>query len=285
MYAMMDYLQKEDPQAAQTVQKAIQCFEPFRENEQMYARYSLTKHSCRDKVLSLLKEIRNKSQFLDGDREAGFNTEQNALIAVNAEKYYTAMMSFDNESWNVRDTHMMETLDRLLQFHGKNAKGIVWEHNTHIGDARATDMKRAGMINIGQLAREQYGINQVYLVGFGSYQGTVIAGEEWGAAMEIMEVPAARKGTIEEVLHQQSPENRYIIFSEHASEKIFNTAMNHRAIGVVYRPERERFGNYVGSVMSQRYDAFIYLDQTTALHPLHLHPHQEKMPETYPFGF
>jgi erythromycin esterase len=285
MYAMMEYLQKEDPQAAQSVRRAIQCFEPFRENEQMYARYSLTEHSCRDKVLSLLKEIRNRSQFLDGDREAGFNTEQNAIIAVNAEKYYTAMMSFDNESWNVRDTHMMETLDRLLQFHGRGAKGIVWEHNTHIGDARATDMKRAGMINIGQLAREQYGINQVYLVGFGSYQGSVIAGEEWGAPMEIMQVPAAREGTIEEVLHQQAAQNRYLIFSEHPSEKIFNTAMNHRAIGVVYRPERERFGNYVASVMSQRYDAFIYLDQTTALHPLHLHPQLEKMPETYPFGF
>ena len=107
MYAMMDYLEKEDPQTAQTVKKAIQCFEPFQENEQMYARYSLTEHSCRDKVLALLKEIRTKARFLDGDREAGFNTEQNALIAVNAEKYYTAMMSFDNESWNVRDRHMM----------------------------------------------------------------------------------------------------------------------------------------------------------------------------------
>src|SRR5438309_7645957 len=146
MYAMMDYLKKEDPQAAQSVKKAIQCFEPFQENEQAYARYSLTEHSCRDKVLALLREIRTKAQFLDGDREAGFSTEQNALIAVNAEKYYTSMMSFDNESWNVRDRHMMQTLDRLMTFHGKDAKGIVWEHNTHIGDARATDMKRAGMV-------------------------------------------------------------------------------------------------------------------------------------------
>src|SRR5215203_3006739 len=117
-----------------------------------------------------------KAQFLDGDREAGFNTEQNALIAVNAEKYYRAMVSFDNESWNVRDRHMMETLQRLLKFHGRGAKGIVWAHNTHVGDARATDMERAGMVNIGQLAREQLRADQVYLVGFGTYEGTVCAG-------------------------------------------------------------------------------------------------------------
>lgn len=284
MREMMNYLQKEDPQAAQTVKKAIQCFEPYEENEHLYARYALTELSCRDKVLNLLKEIRRKAQFLDGDREAGFNTEQNALIAVNAEKYYRSMMSFDNDSWNVRDMHMMETLDRLMQFHGPQAKGIVWEHNSHIGDARATNMKRAGMINIGQLAREQYGINQVYLVGFGSYLGTVIAGDEWGAPMAEMEVPAAREGSVEYELHRESPRDRYLLFNGEDNKSKYEIEMKHRAIGVVYNPASERFGNYVPSVMSQRYDAFIYLDETTALHPLHLRPHNEKMPETYPFG-
>lgn len=285
MYAMMDYLEKEDPQTAQSVKKAIQCFEPFQENEQAYARASLTEHSCADKVLSLLKEIRTKAQFLDGDREAGFNTEQNALIAVNAEKYYRAMMSFNNESWNVRDRHMMETLDRLLSFHGKGAKAIVWEHNTHIGDARATDMARAGMVNTGQLAREQYGINQVYLVGFGSYQGTVIAGEEWGAPMKIMEVPEAREGSVEHLLHNESPQNRYLLFNTEDIRMQYETSIRHRAIGVVYNPYRERYGNYVPSVMANRYDAFVYLDKTRALHPLHLKPHTDKIPETYPFNF
>jgi erythromycin esterase-like protein len=285
MYAMMDYLEKEDPQTAQSVRQAIQCFEPYKEDEQMYARYSLTEHSCRDKVLALLREIRKKAQFLDGDREAGFNTEQNALIAVNAEKYYTAMMSFDNESWNVRDRHMMETLDRLLKFHGKGAKGIVWEHNTHIGDARATDMKRAGMVNIGQLAREEYGINQVYLVGFGTYQGTVIAGDEWGAPMKVMEVPPAREGSIEHILHRESSDSRYLLFNAEDIGQTYEESIRHRAIGVVYNPERERYGNYVPSVMANRYDAFIYLDVTSALHPLHLKPHLEKMPDMYPFNY
>ncbi|WP_121356483.1 erythromycin esterase family protein [Flavisolibacter nicotianae] len=285
LYAMINYLEKEDPQAAQSVKKAIQCFEPFQEDEHAYARYSLTEHSCRDKVLAMLREIRLKAQFLDGDREAGFNTEQNAIIAVNAEKYYSTMMSFNNDSWNVRDTHMMETLDRLMTFHGPKAKGIVWEHNTHIGDARATDMRRSGMVNIGQLAREQYGINKVYLVGFGSYQGTVIAGEEWGAPMKVMDVPEAREGSIEHQLHSESPQNRYLLFNAEEMRRQWDEAIRHRAIGVVYHPSREKFGNYVPSVMSNRYDAFVFLDATRALHPLHLKPHAEKIPETYPFNY
>ena len=284
LHEMISYLEKEDPQAAQSVIKAIQCFEPFEENEHLYARYSLTEHSCRDQVLAMLKEIRMKAQFLDGDREAVFNTEQNALIAVNAEKYYRSMMGFDNESWNVRDRHMMETLHRLMEFHGRNAKGIVWEHNTHIGDARATDMQRAGMVNIGQLAREEYGINKVYLAGFGTYRGSVMAGEEWGSPMKEMEVPEAREGSIEYELHRESSEDRYLLFNTDSFQQKYGTSIQHRAIGVVYSPERERYGNYVPSVLPQRYDAFIFLDETKALHPLHLRPHSEKMPDLYPFG-
>jgi Erythromycin esterase homolog len=283
MYAMVDYLEKEDPKAAQSVKKAIQCFEPFQENEQAYARFSLTEHSCRDKVLDLLKEIRMKAQFLDGDREAGFNTEQNAFIAVNAEKYYRSMMSFDNQSWNVRDTHMMDTLDRLLSFHGESAKGIVWEHNTHIGDARATDMSRAGMVNIGQLAREKYGEKKVYLAGFGTYQGSVIAGEEWGALMKEMKVPPARQGSVEEYLHNKNIGNGYLLFSEEKNEK-FQKRLPHRAIGVVYDPANEKYGNYVSSMMPERYNAFIFIDETKALHPMHIKPEGNKIPETYPFG-
>ena len=285
MREMVQYLEKEDPQTALAVKKAIQCFQPYEDNEHAYARVSLTEHSCRDKVLALLKEIRSKAMHLDGEPEAGFNTEQNALIAVNAEKYYRSMMSFDNESWNVRDTHMMETLDRLLQFHGTGAKGIVWEHNTHIGDARATNMKQAGMINIGQLAREQYGINKVYLVGFGSYQGSVIAGNEWGAPMKKLKVPPAKEGSIEHILHQHSTQDRYLLFRDPIANEQYTEAIYHRAIGVVYNPEHERYGNYVPSVMPQRYDAFIYIEETKALHPLHLHPHNEKMPDTFPFGY
>jgi erythromycin esterase-like protein len=242
--------------------------------------------------MALLKEIRLRAQFLNGDREAGFNTEQNALIAVNAEKYYRSMIGFDNESWNVRDRHMMETLNRLMKFHGQNArptgssgraKGIVWEHNTHIGDARATNMGRAGMVNTGQLAREEYGEDNVYLVGFASYKGTVIAGEEWGAPMKEMEIPEARPGSIEAELHKKNINKCYILFSNEM-DRMYQTEINHRAIGVVYNPGMERYGNYVPSVLSRRYDAFIFLDETKALHPLFLHPDKHKLPATYPFN-
>ncbi len=284
MKAMMHYLETEDPNAANSVKKAIQCFEPFNENEQQYARYTLREAGCREEVVALLKEIRLKAQFLDGDREAGFNTEQNALIAVNAEKYYRSMIGFDNESWNVRDRHMMETLDRLMKFHGKNAKGIVWEHNTHIGDARATGMSKAGMVNIGELAREEYGEDNVYLAGFASYHGSVIAGAEWGAPMKVMEVPEAQKGSVEYRLHQESAKDRYLLFNKEIPEEYFEK-MGHRAIGVVYDPAMEKYGNYVPSLLPQRYDAFLFIDETKALHPLALHVDRRKVPETFPSDF
>ena len=283
MKVMMNYLEKEDPQAAQSVRKAIQCFEPFNEDEHQYAHYSLNTHNCRDEVVALLREIRMKAQYLDGDREAGFNTEQNALIAVNAEKYYRSMIGFDDISWNVRDRHMIKTLERLMQFHGDKSKGIVWAHNTHIGDAMATNMAAAGMVNIGQLAREEYGEDNVYLTGFASYKGEVIAGDEWGSLMEIMQVPEAKDKSIEATLHQQSNENKYILFNEE-TDSIYETHIAHRAIGVVYHPLNEKRGNYVPSILNKRYNALIYFDETRALHPLHMEPHNIKTPETFPFG-
>lgn len=284
MREMVDYLEKEDPKTAQLAKAAIHCFEPYEDNEQAYARFSFSSHRCRDAVVQLLKEVRAKAQNLDGDPEAAFNTEQNALIAVNAEKYYRSMMGFDNESWNIRDGHMMETLQRLRQFHGPDEKAIVWEHNTHIGDARATDMKHSGTLNIGQLAREAWGFEKVYLCGFGSYKGSVIAGDAWGAPMERLHVPEAREDSVEALLHNESTQNRYLLFSEQETRDRFKKSIRHRAIGVVYHPEYERRGNYVPSVMPERYDAFIYLDETKALHPLHLQPEGHKIPETYPFG-
>jgi erythromycin esterase len=283
MSSMIAYLEKEDKQAAASVRRAIACFEPFSGNEQEYARFTLSGHRCRDAVVALLKEIRMKAQYLDGDREAGFNTEQNALIAVNAEKYYSSMIGFDNESWNIRDRHMMETLERLMVFHGPAAKGLIWEHNTHIGDARATDMARAGMVNIGQLARDRYGEGNVYLAGFGSYEGSVIAGERWGSPMEVMEVPPARTGSIEAFLHEALCGNCYVLLREE-TDPIYLSKTAHRAIGVVYSPQWERNGNYVPSLLSRRYNAFIFLDRSSALHPLHLSPSGEQVPDTYPFG-
>jgi erythromycin esterase len=285
MMVMVEYLEKEDPRTAETVKKAIRCFEPYKEEGQNYAMaVSRMSTSCRDEVLQLLKEVRRKSIHYDHDPEAGMNAEQNARIAVNAEKYYSSMLGFNNASWNVRDHHMMETLEQLLNFHGEDSKAIVWEHNTHIGDARFTDMKDDGMINIGQLAREKYGDEKVVLIGFGSYKGMVIAGKAWGEWMQRMQVPPAKPGSLEHFLHEEYHGNRLLIFNKDDKEDPFDASFDHRAIGVVYNPAHERYGNYVPSIISSRYDAFIFLDETKALHPMHLVPDGSKMPETYPFG-
>jgi len=286
MEAIVGYLEKADPIAASLAKEAIHCFEPYGKDEHRYAReqYALD-DSCREPLVKLLKEIRRKAVSYDHDPEAALNAEQNAYIAVNAEEYYSTMMGFNDNTWNLRDTHMMDTLQRLYKFHGPDAKAIIWEHNTHIGDARFTDMAKAGMVNIGQLAREQLGEHNVVLVGFGSYSGTVIAGAHWDASMQVMYVPEARKGSVEELLHKESTANRLLLFNRHNKKERFGKMMPHRAIGVVYDPAQERYGNYVPTVLNARYDAFIYIDESIALHPLHLKPNGHQIPESYPFAY
>jgi len=286
MEVLMDYLSKNDPKAAEFAKNAIQCFEPYGEDEHRYARaqYAM-EQSCQEAVLQLLTEVRKKAPMYDHDEEAALNTEQNAEIAVNAEKYYRNMVGINVSTWNLRDSHMMETLNRLLKFHGAEAKAIVWEHNTHIGDARFTDMAKAGEFNVGQLVREQKGENDTVLVGFGSYSGRVIAAESWGAPIQNMFVPDARPGSIEEILHAESAEDKLLVFNRKNKKERFGKVMPHRAIGVVYNPSYEKYGNYVPTVLNSRYDAFIYVDKTNALHPLHLKPDGDKVPETYPFAY
>ena len=188
-------------------------------------------------------------------------------------------------SWNVRDRHMADTLERLLKFHGKNSKAIVWEHNTHIGDARATDMGDEGMYNVGELARMEHHDKGVVLVGFGSYSGTVIAGKSWGAATQKMELPEAKKGSIEHLLHKSGDANKLLLMDDFIkNDVLMENRIGHRAVGVVYHPAYEQYGNYVPSVLPLRYDAFIYLDKTRALYPLHVQPDGHQIPDTYPFG-
>ncbi|WP_282942846.1 erythromycin esterase family protein [Paenibacillus sp. RC67] len=179
------------------------------------------------------------------------------------------MIRHDAESWNLRDRHMVNVLERLMEFHGDGAKCIIWAHNTHVGDARATDMEEDGMVNIGQLLRETYD-GQVYAVGLGTYQGTVIAGKEWGAPLKVMTVPPAIAGSWEELLHRKGPDDQLLMFDAHSSWSA-QKPIGHRAIGVVYHPRRER-GNYVPTIIELRYDAFIFVDRSRALTPVVVEP-------------
>jgi len=285
--SILKYLNKTDPAALKIAEEAFQCFEPYRKDEgQSYARISqLVPELCENEVMHLLKEIQYKLPTYNTDHENVFNAEQNALIAVNAEKYYRAMIKGGPHSWNIRDRHMADTLERLLEFHGKTSKVIVWAHNTHIGDARATDMVDEGIFNIGELARLQHHDKGVVLVGFGSYKGTVMAGRKWSAKMQDMQLPEARKGSWEYLLHRAGSVNKLLLMDDFAgNDMLMENHIGHRAVGVVYNPEYEQYGNYVPSILPLRYDAFIYLDETRALHPLHIKPDGQQVPETYPFG-
>lgn len=287
MQSIMQYLKKTDPKALQVAEEAFRCFEPYRSDEgHSYAQATmLVPELCQQEVVQLLSEIQRKLHSWNTDHENVFSTEQNALIAVNAEKYYRAMVQGGPHSWNVRDRHMAETIDRLLALHGNEAKIIVWAHNTHIGDARATDMVDEGMYNIGELARIKHTDSGVVLVGFGSYKGSVIAGKRWGAKLQHMDMPEARRGSWEYFLHAAGPTNKLLIMDDFAAnDMMMENHIGHRAIGVVYNPQYEQFGNYVPSILPLRYDAFIFLDETRAVYPLHISPDGHLVPETFPFG-
>lgn len=287
LYAIIDYLEEHDPQAVQAAYNAFKCFEPYDEDVQEYARATaFVPTSCEDEVVKLLSEIRmNQQEYSNDGKEARFNAEQNAYVLKGAEEYYRTMVYGGADSWNLRDTHMTDTLDRLMKFHDSDAKGIVWAHNTHIGDARYTSMEDRGEYNIGQLVRGRHAKDGVQLVGFGSYEGAVIAGRAWDAPMEEMIVPPAVEGSIEDRLHQASAQDRMFIFSDSQQySEEFLRPLGHRAIGVVYNPDFE-YGNYVPSIVPKRYDAFLYIDRTHALSPIHMKPKPDKdLPETYPYS-
>jgi erythromycin esterase len=284
--AIVEYLRKVDPGALTVAEKAYRCFQPYQRDEGTSYAYSslMVPAQCTSEVANLLAEIKKKSPQYNSDHENVFNTEQNALVAFNAEKYYRTVLGGGSKSWNIRDSHMMETLERLLNFHGKNSKAIVWAHNTHIGDARATDMRLEGMHNIGELARKKYGSENVFLIGFGSYTGNVLASLRWGESPQQMKLPPARDNSWEHMLAQAGIQNGYLLLRDLKYQGLLNDEIDHRAVGVVYLPQKEKYGNYVPSILPSRYDAFVFFKLTKALHAIHVAPSGHQMPETYPFG-
>ncbi|ALC90275.1 protein-L-isoaspartate O-methyltransferase [Bacillus sp. FJAT-18017] len=276
MDEVVSYLKKINSPELPAAIKAFSCFEPFNRNNETYAiSAGYLSEGCSNEVVDLLSRIRKSVETDPNDSEAALSLEVNALVAANAEQYYRLMVLSDSESWNTRDMHMVEALNAILKFHGPDARAIIWEHNTHVGDARATDMREAGMINVGQIVREQNRQKDVFITGFGTHRGTVIAGEAWGSSYEEMDVPPAQAFSWEDALHQAGDYNKWLLFTEE-NRNLFSERMGHRAIGVVYNPEYEHYGNYVPSVISERYDAFIYVDQSFALKPLDIF----KGPET-----
>jgi erythromycin esterase len=313
MEAILQYLKKVDPNAIKDAIEAYNCFEPYKKDVGNYARATaFVPENCEGEVVEMLTSLRSKMNVYskkdhENREEEYFNAEQNAITAKNAELYYRTMIKGDVNSWNIRDTHMMDTLERLIAFHGEgHSKAIIWAHNTHIGDARATDMSKDNMINLGQLIRERKNSNNTVLVGFGTYRGSVIAAKRWGDKMEEMKVPPATYGSWDHILHNLKNDStiassytndKVIIFTpddnninnkinDNNSNKINNDKWRgQRAIGVVYNPQYEKYGNYVPTNISLRYDAFLFIDETHALRPLHMPTIDDKdLPETFPTG-
>ncbi|MFP4148149.1 MAG: erythromycin esterase family protein [Nitriliruptoraceae bacterium] len=282
---IIDYLDVHDGQAALTARRAWSCLEPYAEDPQEYALATrVVPTSCEEEVVALLTRLQQDAGVVGDDAEGRFQAEQNAAVAADAERYYRAMVRGGASSWNIRDRHMVDTLDRVLAHRGPHTKAVVWAHNTHVGDARATDMAAAGMVNVGQLVRERYGGDDVVIVGAGSYRGEVIAAREWGLPFEVLPVPEAPAGSLEELLHRAAPARSQFVFPDRQVDWL-DARLGHRAIGVVYRPERERRGQYVPTRLGRRYDAFWFLDTTAALRPVPPEvPQPDREQETYPFG-
>ena len=289
LQALLHYLREHQPDQVAAAMEAWRCFEPYAEDPQAYARATrLVPTSCELEVVSLLSDLLGRDTGPSDGRDAQFAAEQNARAAVGAEAYYRAMVRGGPDSWNIRDTHMADTLDRLVEHHertrGRPARAVVWEHNTHIGDARFTDMADAGLVNVGQLVRERHGEENTVLVGFGSHHGTVVAADEWGAPARRMTVPPARGGSTEDRLHETlDADTALFVFPERQSGWLADER-GHRAIGVVYHPDAERWGNYVPTQIGRRYDALLWFDESRALEPLHGVRALAGEQETWPYG-
>jgi erythromycin esterase-like protein len=285
--AVRDYLVEHRPEQVKAAREAFRCFEPFGEDPQSYARAAaLVPADCEAEVVELLRELRGVAHTgQDGSRAARFSAEQNARAAAGAEAYYRSTVGGGPQSWNIRDRHMVETLEQLMAYHGEGAKAVVWAHNTHVGDARWTDMAGAGMVNVGQLVREAHGEDDVVIVGFGCHSGDVIASDQRGGETMSIPMPPARAGSVEDLLHDWLGEDSRSLFL--LGEDLPGWAADrrdHRAVGVVYQPVRELWGNYVPTVLGRRYDAFLWFDRTTSLAPLHGEDGGGASAETWPSG-
>jgi erythromycin esterase-like protein len=296
MYTSIDEviksLRKIDPEAAERAKRRYSCLEHFAENPQVYGYAStvgMTK-KCEDDVVTQLGELQRKTleayQTDGASEERLFYIEQNARLILNAEQYYRSMFNDDILSWNVRDEHMAETLDELVDFLGRSGtapKVVVWAHNSHLGDARATERSDKEELNLGQLVRERHKDNCT-LIGFTTYTGTVTAASDWDAPAEKKRVRPGYAHSYEELFHTLE-QKQFFLETRQALEDLTEPRLE-RAIGVIYRPETERYSHYFHAHITQQFDWVIHIDESRALTPLEptAEWHSGEAPETFPSG-
>ena len=295
MAAVLAYLDQADPEAARRARSRYACFDHYGEDSQAYG-YAASfgmKSSCEDEVIQQLREMnRRATDFLAGsteDRADLFFAQQNARLVRNAEEYYRTMFHGRVSSWNLRDNHMVETLqalDRHLQGLAGKVRMAVWAHNSHLGDASATEMGDIGEWNVGQLARDRWG-EEALLVGFSTHHGTVTAASEWDGVAERKRVRAGLPGSYEQLFHQVGEERFWLPLRGNAAlAELLAEKRLQRAIGVIYLPQTERQSHYFHTRLPAQFDAMIHIDHTRALQPLVPEPvwHAGEPAETYPSG-
>lgn len=292
---VLAYLDRTDPEAARRARARYACFEHHGEDSQAYgyaASIGLKPH-CEDEVVQQLRELNRRADSLGRhpglERDEAFYAQQNARLVRNAEEYYRSMFHRRVSSWNLRDQHMMETLEALnkhLQADGPPRKLVVWAHNSHLGDASATEMGERGEWNVGQLARERWG-RDAMLVGFSTYTGTVTAASGWDAPVECKRVREGLPGSFEALFHEAGVPAFWLGLRGHAElARLLAQPRLQRAIGVIYMPRTERLSHYFEATLPRQFDVMIHLDRTCALEPLDETSgwSSDEPPETYPSG-
>jgi erythromycin esterase-like protein/adenine/guanine phosphoribosyltransferase-like PRPP-binding protein len=289
MEAVVEFLEQVDPAAAERARERFACFDHFSRDPQIsgYETGPGSAEPCERQAVEQLVELQRRRAELAGSdgrvsEDRYFYAEQNARLVANAEQYYGAAFRGGIESWNLRDLHMAETLEALVDHLGRThgpPKAVVWEHNSHVGDARATELGQAGELNVGQLVRERHGADAV-LVGFTTFTGTVTAASEWGGPAERKHVRPALAGSWEELLHERGVARFLLEPAAMGGRRL------ERAIGVIYRPETERHSHYFHARLALQFDAVIHIDETRALEPLERTSQWEQgeLPETFPWG-
>ena len=292
---VITYLDKVDPGAARRARDRYACFDHFAGDTHAYG-YAVSAgivEPCESEVVKQLAELRaGASAYASRDGRSAadefFSAEQNARLATNAEAYYRAMFRGRHSSWNIRATHMADTFDALVDYlgeqNGTRPRIAVWAHNSHLGDARATDMGERGELSLGQLLRDRYGAS-TQSIGFTTYDGSVTAASDWDAHAERKLVRPALEGSLESLLHSVGIP-QFILHLDDERLAGFSTPLLERAIGVIYRPQTERQSHYFSARVAEQFDALIHVDRSTALVPLEPSPHwyHEEVPETYPSG-
>ena len=288
--AVLEYLDKVDPEAAAVARERYGCLTPWQKEPSTYGRAVLTAgyRKCEQAVIEQCRELlQRRLDYAGQDGESFLDAAQNARLVASAERYYRIMYYGGAESWNLRDTHMFETLEHLLEARGPGSKAVVWAHNSHIGDARYTEM---GVVreelNIGQLCRERFG-EEAALIGFGTHTGTVAAADDWDGDMEVKRVRPSHRDSYERLCHDAGVP-RFLLDLDKAGTRRSAAGCSEprleRFIGVIYRPETELMSHYADASLPQQFDAYVWFDETSAVTPLGPEHPGAGLPDTYPFG-